>query len=369
TAYFTSTKGLYVGDDVRVLGVPVGRGDAIDPGPESVKVTLAVRRSVSAPADARAVIIAPTLVSGRFVQLAPVYKGGPKLRAGARIPLEHTAVPVEWDEVKTELDKLAKALGPTDGRPGGALGRALDVASDNLGGGNAAAMQQTLRDLSHTMSLLSDGRNDLFSTVRNLQTFVNTLSNSNTQIVQFGGRLASVSKVLAGSGNELGAALDQLDVAMGHVAAFIETNKATLTTSVSRLADATRILAEKRESIARVLHIAPTSLANFYNIYNPAQGALGAEAQFVNMRNPFAFVCGSIAALETNDSKRSAQLCAQHLAPIINSFATNYPGFSTQPVVGATAHPDQLRYSPPSVQQRAVERNLGAFMMPGGGSR
>ena len=35
---------------------------------------------------------------------------------GATIPLERTAVPVEWDEVKTQLTRLADELGET-GKP------------------------------------------------------------------------------------------------------------------------------------------------------------------------------------------------------------------------------------------------------------
>lgn len=112
TAYFPATTGLYSGDDVRVLGVKVGTIDSIEPGADFARVTMNVKKSVEIPADAKAVIVAPSLVSGRFVQLTPVYAGGPTMGDGASIPVERTAVPVEWDEIKTELNKLSEALGP-----------------------------------------------------------------------------------------------------------------------------------------------------------------------------------------------------------------------------------------------------------------
>ena len=61
------------------------------------------------PADAKALVIAPNLVSARFVQLAPAYTGGPVLADGAEIGLDRTAVPVEWDEVKEQLTAAERA--------------------------------------------------------------------------------------------------------------------------------------------------------------------------------------------------------------------------------------------------------------------
>ena len=67
------------------------------------------------PADADAVVLAPSLVSDRYVQFAPVYDGGPTMEDGAEVPLERTATPVELDQVYGALDELSAALGP-DGR-------------------------------------------------------------------------------------------------------------------------------------------------------------------------------------------------------------------------------------------------------------
>ncbi|MEU6587578.1 MlaD family protein, partial [Nocardia sp. NPDC046763] len=92
TAYFPSTNGLYAGDEIRVLGVKVGRIDSIDPGKDRVTVKMTVDRGVDVPADAKAIIISPSLVSARFIQLAPAYTGGVKMADGASIPVERTAV-------------------------------------------------------------------------------------------------------------------------------------------------------------------------------------------------------------------------------------------------------------------------------------
>ena len=71
--YFASAAGVYPGDEVRVVGVPVGSIESITPQADSVKITMRVKDGVKVPADARAVIIAPNLVAARFIQLTPAY--------------------------------------------------------------------------------------------------------------------------------------------------------------------------------------------------------------------------------------------------------------------------------------------------------
>ncbi|VFA93871.1 virulence factor Mce family protein [Nocardia farcinica] len=380
TAYFPSTNGLYAGDDVRVLGVKVGRIDKVEPGHERVKVTMTVDRGVDLPADARAVIVSPSLVTARFIQLAPAYTGGEKLGDGDEIPIERTAVPVEWDDIKAELSKLATTLGPVGDDQQGSFGRFVDTAAENLDG-NGERMRETLRELSATLNTLSDGRTDLFGTIRNLQQFVEVLSASNEQIVQFGGRLASVSSVLAGVSEDLGAGLDNLDLAVADVQRFLDSSGAELTESTQRLAEVTQILVDKRPEVERVLHSGPTALVNFYQLYKPAQGTLTGAVALNNTADPLSFLCGSVRALEENDSDRSADLCATYLAPVIDSLAMNYAPIMLNPATGVQAFPNQLTFSPPSLANEVpdevknprpvpavtVPNGLAGLAIPGGG--
>jgi phospholipid/cholesterol/gamma-HCH transport system substrate-binding protein len=379
TAYFPSTNGLYAGDEVRVLGVKVGRIDSIDPGKDRVRVAITLDRGIDIPADAKAVIISPSLVSARFIQLAPAYVGGPKMRDGAQIPIERTAVPVEWDDIKTELSKLATTLGPVGEDKQGSFGRFVNTAADNLDNGNAQAFRDTLRELSSTLNTLSDGRTDLFGTIRNLQQFVDVLSKSNDQIVQFGGRLASVSSVLAGVSDDLGAGLDNLDTAVGDIKRFLDERGGALTESVQRLGAATQVLADKRPQLEQVLHSGPTALVNFYQIYDPAQGSLTGAVVAPNFANPLAFLCGAVQAMEANQSDHSANLCAQYLAPVVQGLMMNYPPLLANPASNQTAFPNQLVYSPPSLAGGGpsdatsgtapvtVPNGIAGLAIPGGG--
>ncbi len=105
--YFASAVGLYPGDQVRIIGVPVGTIDSIEPRPADVKITMSISDDVKIPKDAKALIMSPNLVSARFIQLTPAYTGGAVLSDGASIDLSRTGVPVEWDEVKEALTLLS----------------------------------------------------------------------------------------------------------------------------------------------------------------------------------------------------------------------------------------------------------------------
>src|SRR4029078_11490103 len=112
TAHFPRAVSVYKGTDVRVLGVNVGRVTAVTPEGNSVRVDMEYDADVDVPKDAKAVVVTPTLVADRFVQLTPVYTSGPAMKDGAEIALPDSGVPVELDRIYASIRDLAEALGP-----------------------------------------------------------------------------------------------------------------------------------------------------------------------------------------------------------------------------------------------------------------
>jgi phospholipid/cholesterol/gamma-HCH transport system substrate-binding protein len=364
TAYFTSVTGLYVGDDVRVVGVDVGKVTGIDPDGDRMRVRLELDRSVPVAADAKAVIVAQSLVSARFVQLTPVVteESTPALADGAEIGLDRTAVPVEWDRVKQELGRAAEALGPNGEDPGPAA-NLLDGAGTALQG-NGAALGESVVELSRAMSTLAGSGGDLFGTIRGLQAFTTALAASNEQIVQFQGRLATVTGVLADSRTQLAPALAQLDTAIADVQRFVAQNRAGLTEQVRTLADVSQVLVDKKDGLEKVLHLGPTALSNYYNVYRPAQGAMVGVPAFQNIGNPIDLICGGIAGLANETSAQGAELCAQYLGPLLNTVRANYPDLSLNPTRALGATPDQLVYSEPQLKPAPAATSMPALTMP-----
>lgn len=347
-AEFTSSRGLYVGDDVRIMGVEVGRVTKIEPRGDRVLVRFDVDSERRIPADAQAAIVAPTLVSARFVQLTPPHTGGPELPVGATIPVERTAVPVEWDEITEQLTRLTTELGPDDTDPQGALGEVLDVAAANAEG-HGPALRDSLQQLATAMRTISDGRHDLFGTLGNLQVFVEALSMSGDQIVSFHDRLASVTEILDANRDDMGAALAGLDAVLVDVERFVRDNRERVDTTVDRTAALTETLAAQRDGIAQVLHVAPTALSNLQGIYQPAHNTVVSALSLTNFANPAQFVCSALAAAEQVDAHTASELCVQYLGPILPLLAMDYPPVRINPTRGVGALPDQLVYTEPEL--------------------
>src|SRR5690606_13611578 len=85
TAYFDDASGIFEGNDVAVLGMPVGRVTSVEPQGTRVKVKLTVDNDIDVPADVTAAIVNTSIVTTRHVELSPTYKSGPKLDDGATI--------------------------------------------------------------------------------------------------------------------------------------------------------------------------------------------------------------------------------------------------------------------------------------------
>lgn len=285
TAYFAGAVGLYEGNSVRMLGVDMGTVTRIQPMGNQVRVELEYDRSVPVPADAKAIIVSPSLVSDRYVQLAPAYKGGPQIDDGAVIPLDRTEVPLEVDELAASLSRVSQSLGPNGANKNGSLANLLDTAAKNFDG-NGQALHDTITKLGQAAGTLSGNKNDLFKTVENLGSFSQTLVNSDKQVRDFERQLADVSGFLAGERENLAATVKQLSDTLTAVQAFIENNRDRLKSNVDKLASVTKVLVDQRGALAEILDVAPVGLGNLVNTYNASSGTLDARANLNELTQP-----------------------------------------------------------------------------------
>ena len=290
SAMFDRAVGVYVASDVRILGVRIGEVTAIKPQGSAVRVEMTYDAKYEIPADAQALVVAPSIVSDRYIQLSPVFRGGPTMKDGAELGVDRTAVPVELDEIYASLDKLNLALGPNGANKNGALSDLLKVGAANLKG-NGELLNTTLKDFSTLVGTLSDRRTDLFGTVENLQQFTTTLANRDTTVRAFNRDLAAVSAQLAGERTDLATAVKQLSVALGEVASFVRQNKADLTKNVDDLASVTSVLVKQRAALEEFIDVTPTALSNLQLAYNAESGTLDTRDNNEGQASPAAALC------------------------------------------------------------------------------
>jgi phospholipid/cholesterol/gamma-HCH transport system substrate-binding protein len=349
TAVFTTVTAIYPGDEVRVSGVKVGTIATIRPEGAHASMTLHVDRDVPIPADAKAVIVAQNLISARYVELTPAYhSSGPTMPDGATIPAERTAIPVEWDEVKTQLTRLATDLGPHGEVTTPAASKFINSTADALAG-NGDKLRQTLAELAGVGRIVAGGSANIVDIIKDLQTFVSALRDSNTQIVEFEDRFATLTSVLNESRSDLDSALSTLSVAVGDVQRFIAGTRDKASEQITRLADVTQNFADHRTDIENVLHVAPNAFANFYNIYNPDTGMNSGVFTVNQLSNPSFAVCTALESLENVTAKESGKLCSEYLGPGLRVLNFNYLPIPINPILGKSADPDNVIYTDPAL--------------------
>ena len=355
TAYFPTATAVYPGDEVRVSGVKVGKIDSITPEGTQTKMTLKVDRGVPIPAQAKAVIVAQNLVAARYVQLTPAYRSGdgPTMGDGGVIPSDRTAVPVEWDDVKTQLMRLATDLGPKEGAPNGvsdtSINRIVNSAADALGG-NGEKLRSTLAQLSGVARVFAEGSGNVVDIIKNLQIFVTALRDSKEQIVLFGNRLATLSSVLNDSRSDIDAAVSDLSVAISEVQRFVAGSRNQAAEQIQRLGNVTQVLVDHRLALENVLHITPNAIANFNNIYYPNGGSVTGAFSLVNFSNPVQAICGMIGAVENATAPETAKLCAQYFGPALRLL--NFNAALPLPVnayLRPAINPDRMIYTDPKL--------------------
>lgn len=343
-AYFLNSNGIFVGDDVRIRGVDVGKIDNIEPQATRVKISFWVENTYQVPADAKAVILSPTLVTARAIQLTPPYHSGAVLADNAVIPQDRTAVPAEWDDFRDELEKLTETLQPT--QPGGVstLGEFINTAADNLRG-QGPAIRDAIIKLSQAVSALSDHSADTFSTVKNLSILVSALQDSTVLLRELNQNLASVTGVLTDDPGEVARAIKDLSEVTGEVKTFVGENRDALGTTSDKLASVSQALTDSLDDIKQLLHVAPTTLSNFNAIYQPAQATMTGALAANNFSDPITFLCGAIQAASRSGAEQSAKLCVQYLAPIVKNRQYNFLPLGLNPFVGASTRPNEVTYS------------------------
>ncbi|QGN58236.1 MCE family protein [Nostocoides sp. HKS02] len=364
TGEFTRAVGLYPGSDVRILGVHVGTVSSVTPMGDRVEVKFEYDSKYRVPADAKAAVVAPSLVSDRYIQLLPAYTAGPVMKSGARIGLDHTAVPVELDRISQSLDQLLVALGPTGANKNGAFQDLLHTGAKNLAG-----QGQNLHDTNHNLSLalqtLSGGRNDLFGTVKNLQVFTSMLATNDTQVRRLNSDLANVSVQLDGERGDLAAALKNLAIALSEVSSFVHDNRAGLTTNLHQLASVTGTVAKQRDALAEALTNAPVALSNLQNAYNPKTGTLDTRSNVNENLQTKTMLCNLIVA-----SGQPSSLCKTvdgALKPVTDLLGQLQGGGVKLPVnlLSAVPQGDASSTQPDgttTVQMRGADPTLGGLL-------
>ncbi len=326
TAHFPRAVSVYDGTQVRILGVKVGEVTAVIPEGNSVRVEMEYDAKYDVPADAQAVIVTPTLVADRFVQLTPVYTSGPTLADGAEIELPDTGVPVELDRIYASLQTLTQALGPNGVNADGTLDHFLKTARRAFEGQGQRG-NEMLRELSAAVETFGDGAGPLFETVTHLAAFTTTLADNDEMVRAFMRDLAAVSRTLAAESDELQQAVAAVADAVGSVEGFVRDNRDGLAKNIRSLTTVMAAIDSERENLDTALRIAPLAMGNLQMSFDHVSGSQNSRIGVGgNIWSADALPCAIVQQIP-NMPRALKETACDLLAQLIRPLTTQAPFF------------------------------------------
>ena len=260
--------GLYVGNDVGVLGVPVGKVTQVEPEGKVVKVTLKVTDpNIKIPADAAAVVVSRSVATDRYVELTPVYHGGAEMPSGTLIPLDRTRTPVDFDEVLGSLSDLAASL--TDSpKATNSISQVLQIVAAAFTG-NADELNSAVHGLAGLVDTVHGQRSNLFDTMDSLDKLATDLVDNKKLIETFVQNLSDALDLLNSERHDIGDVLRALSDTLERLTEFSHDNRGAIKASVAQVTKLLRIALKSRTDLAETIQVLPLATDNVARTSNP----------------------------------------------------------------------------------------------------
>lgn len=283
TADFTDTTGLYVGNEVQYLGVPIGHVVGIDPRGTFMAVRMSIAAGSTIPRDAGAQIMQSALLTDRYVELGPAYTGGPRLASGAVIGPSHTRSPINIDDLSRAINDLVNALStPGATSPSNSsVGRLVHAMSTQLDG-NGSRIHDLLVSSQRALATLNGNSPDIAAITKNLAELTAMLAGRNQSLHDFGVGVSQATAALASQGSGLTETIAAFQQLTDQVRTFVTANRSVLVTDLGRAASVATTLHREQADLARIFDLMPTGAENIVRAYDPKLGAIRVELQARN---------------------------------------------------------------------------------------
>lgn len=259
-AYLADSAGLFVGNDVGVLGVPVGKIASIEPAGDKVLVTMEIDSDQPIPANAGAAVVARSVATDRYVELTPVYHSGEKMADGTTIPIERTQTPVDFDDVLESLNTFATGIGGSK-ETTKAVQRFIDAGTRALQG-RGPLLNQTVHSLADGVNGLHSQKEDVAATLKSLDVLLASISKNEGTARTFIRQVSKAAKLLADERNNFRQTLRSLDTAVTTVAKFAVDNRQTIVRTLNGSTKIMNTILSKQSDLEEILRVMPLALQN-----------------------------------------------------------------------------------------------------------
>ncbi|GAD85242.1 MCE family protein [Nocardia asteroides NBRC 15531] len=270
SADFENVAGLYAGNEVSVLGVPVGVVDSVTPRGSYVEVVMSIDRDVRIPAEAMAALVSPQLITNRHVELAPAYSGtGPELADGAHLPLARTRTPVELDRILANFDQLGEAL-KGDAETGPMASRVLFPLLD----GNGDRLRETLDELSAAFEVTFANKDQIANTIVKLGEITQIIAENDQTVQDFSARITELVALFGQQSPGLQAVLTQLDDFITNTSSVLGQNQDQLAGALTKFVAIAAQMRANARNLTEIVDVAPLLFQNVDNAVSREKQAL-----------------------------------------------------------------------------------------------
>lgn len=311
-AQFSRAVGVYPGAPVRVLGIDVGSITGVTPVEDGALVTMDIDQDTALPADATATIVPVSVLGDRYVQLAPVYEGGPKLRPNTTIPVERTSVPAEIDELLRGMQDYLGAIEPANAA-------ALVSNLAELLDGQGEDLNHLIENAAGTFELLADKSDELSAIVDSLAELTESLGGRTEAVQSLVRSYDTLSGVLAANRDDIDAFILELDRAAVELAELLTRHREPLQEDVEVITTVGRTLVRNLDSLDRLLEATPRLFAaagraydperNWLPLNNQTEPSTTSELYLFRIRDRLAGICRRLAANMGAEAPAELLLC------------------------------------------------------------
>lgn len=280
SADFMFADGIFPGNRMMILGVPVGTVESVRPQGATVRITMALPPDTKIPRDAQAFIMSPAVISDRYVEFGPAYTGGAVLDDNAVIPVQRTHAPIKWDQLTQSLDSLVTVLGPPRasqqgtsqqgaGQQGG-LG-ALVHSGAAMAAGTGPQIRDAITNVAQATDLLASGTGDVDAVLDNLDKLVQLLVQHKSTIDTLVQSTTQATTDLTAEQATLSDTISQLSTALTAINDLLRNHGNQLTGDVTQLASLSNVLVQHQQQLAETLDTMPLAMDNIDRTITPDQ--------------------------------------------------------------------------------------------------
>lgn len=257
TAEFTSAEGVYVGSQVRIVGVEVGIVEKVEPTGDVARVQLSLDPGTRLPADVGAVVMNPAVIADRFVELTPAYVGGPTFPDDGVIPAQRTRAPLDFDEFVSSLDTLSSAFSPGADE----VARGLDRGAEALDG-RGETLSRAIRNLSTVSAVGGDRARDLDAIVTELAVLMEAAGGRDQTMRDLVLGLDDLGRQLRDDQIDVAAPAEDLRVILDELDAIVAARGDDITGTTAATREVTALYARHRAEFAEFLDLYPVMMEN-----------------------------------------------------------------------------------------------------------